>query len=153
MSRNRIEECRCREIARCLGVPWTEVRRAVWSFFGELLSYSRSLPFDNPCRIYSTEKFEEYSKVWNIPSVGRLGPVYSRYLRWRGNEARMIMQKPREVHRASLSQDDFEHIAEDVLAGRVPFIPERKKQKDNSKKVWLVGKERRRLARQVIAKD
>lgn len=153
MRRNRIEESRCREIACRLGVPWTEVRRAVRSFFGEMLSYSRSLPFDDPCRIYSTEKFEEYSKVWNIPSVGRLGPVYSRYLRWRGNEARKIIQKRREVCQAILSQDDFEHIAEDVLAGRVPFIPERKKQKDNSKKVWMVDKKGRRLARQVIAKD
>lgn len=51
-----------------------------------------------------------------------------------------------------MTQDDIEHIADDILAGRSPEI----KKKRNSElfyNVWLVEENGKRLARQVIKKD
>ena len=151
--RNKVEEYDMRAIAEELGVAPAEVKRAVMSFFGEISGYSRSLPFNNRQRIYSKQKFEEFVSVWNIPGIGRIGPVYSRYLKWRENESRSIIQEQRSNYRNRISQDDIEHMADEVLSGRTPSPLRKKKGNEMYNRVWLVGTDGKRLARQVIPKE
>ena len=87
MRRSRIEEEMLSLVSEELGVPEPEVRRAVHSFFDLIAKSARSLPFDNERRIYTKDGFDGFSGAWNIPYLGRTGPVYSRYLAWRRNES------------------------------------------------------------------
>ena len=151
MGRNRLESAEYRRIANELGVPVTEVRRAVQSFFGIIVKEARSLPLDNERKIFTKDKFKEYECVHNIPSVGRLGPIYSRYLKWRSNEAKVIGQENRSAYRSRRTQDDIEHMAEEILSGRTPSITKRKNS-EMFERVWLVGQDGKRSARQVIPK-
>lgn len=151
--RNRLDEEDVESIAEELSVPVTEVRRAIHSFFGIINDAARSLPFDDRRKIFSREKFEEYSAVWNIPSIGRIGPVYSRYLKWRGNEAKRISQDYRSNYRKRITQDDIEHMAGDILSGKTPSPVIKKKGSELYERIWLVGKNKKKLARQVIPKE
>lgn len=151
MRRNRIEDADMTAVAEDLGISVEDVRKVVSSFFDSLASQARKLPFDNESRIYSKERFEDFVKVFSVPSIGRFGPVYSRYLKWRRNEAKEIEQAKRSDYRSRMTQDDIENIAEDILAGRTPVI-RKKKKKELFKQVWLVGKNGKRLAWQVIPK-
>ena len=152
MPRSRIEEAGFLRVSEDLGVPVSEVARAVKSFFDVIVSDARRLPFDNRNRIYSRGKFEEFVGVTNIPYIGRLGPVYSRYLKWRENESRSLPQKPRSGYRSRMTQDDIENIAESVLSGN--GLPEIRKRKGSEmyERVWMVGTEGKKSARQVIEK-
>lgn len=153
MRRSRIEDADYRAIADSLDLPKTEVRKIVSSFFDVMLKEARALPFDNAQRIYSKDKFDELACVWNIPSIGRIGPVYSRYLKWRSNEAKHIRQELRSSYRNRMTQDDIEHIADDILSGRTPFLIRKRKGNEMYDRVWLVGQDGKRLARQVIPKE
>ena len=152
MSRNRLYIQDCEAVAEELGLPFSEVCRAVRSFFDAIALDARRLPFNTPYRIYTKDKFEESVKVWNIPSIGRIGPVYSRYLAWRGNASAGNGQKERNALREELSQGEIEDIAAKVLSGIVPDI-KKKTKKENYNRVWLVGTDGKRLARQVIPKQ
>lgn len=153
MSRNKIEEAGFLRVSEEVGVPVSEVARAVRSFFDAIASEAKSLPFDRRNRIYSKRKFEEYVNARNIPYIGRLGPVYSRYLKWRENESRELPQKPRSGYRKRITQDDIENIADAILSGNP--VPEIRKRKGSEmyERVWLVGIDGKRMARQVIEKD
>ena len=149
---NRIDESEFRLIASELGLGVSEVRRAVSSFFAVIASDADSLPFDNARKIYSREKFKEFVKVRCIPYVGRIGPVYSRYLKWRANEAKGQPSERRSSYRTGMTRDEIEHIAASILAGRTPQIT-RKKNSELFNRVWLVGKDGKKSARQVIPKE
>jgi len=153
MPRNKIEDAEFAKIAKQLGVPVSEVRRAVYSFFGIIVREARNLPFDDPTRIYTRERFDDFVKVRNIPSIGRIGPVYSRYLKWRGNEAKNQTQVNRENCRARVSQDEVEHMAADILAGRTPSPVVKPKLSESYKRIWMIGRVGKRLARQAIQKE
>lgn len=153
MRRNRNDEAGFKAVALELNLPVSEVRRAVHSFFGEIVSESLSMPFDNMRKIFTREGFRENEVVWNIPSIGRIGPVYSRYLKWRSNEAANIQQVPRDSYRTRYSQDDLEHMAEEILSGRTPSPINKKKGSELYDSVWLVGRDSKKLARQVIPKN
>lgn len=152
MRRNRTDEVEFRRIADSLGVPVTEVRKAVHSFFGALVSDARRLPFDDARRIYTREKFFEYEFVCNIPCIGRIGPVYSRYLKWRGNEAKSSEQTTRRKCRAEVSQSEIEAMAEEILSGTTPSFKRKTRGSEMFDRIWLVGKDGKRSARQVIPK-
>ena len=153
MSRSRIEEAGFLRLSEEVGVPVPEVARAVKSFFDAVANSARRLPFDDRNRIYSREKFDEFVNVANIPYIGRLGPVYSRYLKWRENESKSLPQKPRSGYRSRMTLDDIENIAESILSGN--GLPEIRKRKgsDLFERVWLVGKDGKKSARQVIEKQ
>ena len=152
MRRKRDDEALYRDIARELGVDVADVRRAVFSFFDAISLQAKAMPFDNIGRIYSMEKFLEWEKVTNIPSIGRIGPVYSRYLRWRANASQDYEQKARSAYRSRMSQDDIEHMAEAILSGNTPPSIHKRKGSELYNRVWLVGKTGKKLARQVIPK-
>ena len=149
---SRIEDEDCRRIAEELQLDYSEVKRAVQSFFGVIVSRARKLPFDNHRKIYTRDKFDEYAFVYNLPSLGRIGPSYTRYLRWRANESRQIEQTRRSSYRVRLSQDEIEHIAAEILSGRTPQLVKQKKGNELFNRVWMVGKEGKKQARQVIPK-
>lgn len=139
-------------IAKSHGLAPEEVKSIVSSFFDTISSGAKSLKFDNPRKIFSKPAFESASagKVVNIPYIGRIGPIYSRYLKWRRNEAKGITMIPRQKIKKGLTQDEIETIAEIVLGGG-QYVRESKR-KNNFKRVWLVGTKGKTQARQVIPK-
>lgn len=153
MARNLVDEREYRKISEELGVPVDSVRVAVKSFFDTIVSDSRSLPFDNSRKIFTREKFSEYAVIRNIPYLGRIGPVYSRYLKWRANVARDLTQVPRSSYRSRLSQSEVENMAAEILSGRTPSPVKKKKNSELYERVWLVGQDWKKSARQVIPKE
>lgn len=141
-----------RVVAEELGISPSHVRRAVSSFFDSFARDARALPFDNIGRIYTRDRFDSFVRVFSVPRIGRFGPVYSRYLKWRRNEIRNIVLGKRSDYRTRMTQDDIENIAEDILSGRTPTIPRRSKS-ELFKQVWVFGKEGRWLAHHVIPKQ
>lgn len=152
MGRNRKEYDRYRELSSRYDVPEEEVKRILASFFGVVLSDARSLPFDNPKKIFSKDKFDEYVKVRHIPFVGRIGPVYSNYLKWRANESQQIEMAPRSSFRKRRTQSDIESTAEAILSGKTPPPLRKRKGNEMYHRVWLVGQDGKKSARQVIPK-
>ena len=153
MSRSQREESDYRIVSASLGVDVSDVRRVVGSFFEMILSDARSLPFDNHRRIYSRDVFDGFARVRNIPSLGRTGPVYSRYLKWRANESGGCNMVPRGFYSGVLTRGEIEDIAADAIAGRVPSLPGKRRNSELFDRIWLIGSEGRRSARQVIRKD
>lgn len=152
MRRSRLEYLDAVSIATTFGVTEQEVLRAVHSYFDSIYNRARDLPLDNPARIYSPSAFSKYQFAYNIPYIGRIGMSYSRYLRWRANSSREVEQESRAKYRTAVTRADIEKMASDILEGRVPEKPEKKRGKEFYKRVWLVGEDGKRLARQVIKK-
>ena len=153
MGRNRIEYARYRRISESYGVPEEEVKRIVTSFFDVILAHARSLPFNTPRRIYSKRKFDEYAGATHIPFIGRLGPVYSRYCKWRENESMGLEQRPRSAYRNGITQGDIEDTAAALLSGQEPPELKRRRGSELFNRVWLVGQDGKKSARQVIPKE
>ncbi len=152
MGRNRKEYERYRELSSRHDVSEEEAKRILASFFSIILGDARSLPFDNPKRIFTKEKFDEYVKVRNIPFIGRIGPVYSNYLKWRANESQQIEMAPRSSYRSRRLQSDIESTAAAILSGETPPPLKKKRGKEMYERVWLVGQDGKKSARQVIPK-
>lgn len=153
MRRSRIEEAGFLRVSEEFGLPVSEVGKIVRSFFDCVSSDARKLRLDDHKRIYSKELFDERVKARQIPYIGRLGPVYSRYLAWRRNEAKTLGQKPRSLYRRGMTQDEIEDIAEAILSGNAPPEIKRKKGYEMYDRIWLVGKNGKRQASQVIPKQ
>lgn len=153
MARNRQDERIFSRIASDYGLDVADVSRIVHSFFSIVRTYASRLPFDNPRRIYTKDRFDELASAWNIPYLGRLGPVYSRYLKWRKNESMDLDQATRSSFRTRWTQGEIEDIAASILSGETPSLPEKKKKSELYDTVWMVGKDGKKLAKQVIKKD
>jgi hypothetical protein len=153
MGRNRSEYARYRVLSDRYGLDEQEVRKIVCSFFDTVLSDARGLPFDNPKKIYTKDKFEEYVRVRQIPYVGRLGPVYSRYLKWRANMSEQLIMAPRSAYRKGITQSELETMAAAILSGAAPPLLTKRKKSEMFDRVWLVGQEGKKSARQVIPKE
>ena len=149
--RNRMEESMCRIVAESCSLTPASVRTIVSSFFASIEKDARALPFNNHRRIFTKGKFDEYVTVTNIPYIGRIGPSYSRYLKWRANVASDVEQKNRDSFNSRLSQEDIEDAAMRILSGEKVEL-RKKKITELYKPVWLVGKSGKRQARQVIPK-
>lgn len=141
-----------KRIAEELNLDAADVYRAVYSYFSAIRIYASRLPFDNPRRIYTKDRFKELSSVRNIPYIGRLGPVYSRYLKWRENESKELDQTARSSFRNRWSRGEIEDITARILSGETPFLPEKKNKSELYDTVWVVGKDGKKLAKQVIKK-
>lgn len=128
------------------------MKRILASFFSVIFVDARSLPFDNPKRIFAKEKFNEYVKVRNIPFIGRIGPVYSNYLKWRANESQQIEMAPRSSFRNRRTRSDIETTAAAILSGKAPPSLKKKRGNEMFERVWLVGQDGKKSARQVIPK-
>lgn len=152
MSRNRMEEVGYRQIAGDLGLDPLDVRQAVHSFFDIILEDARTLPLDNPRKIYSRKVFNSMAaeRVRSIPYLGRLGPTYTRYLKWRANEScgLDILARPKKMK--ALTSEEIEELAKAVLAGQT-YVPD-KNRKSPYQRIWLVGEDGKKQARQVIKK-
>lgn len=153
MRGSRVEDADIKSVSQMLGLPCCEVRRAVHSFFDDIAVRTRRLPFSDTRRIYRREAFDRHLFAVCIPSVGRLGPVYSRYLKWLENEAAMRVQQPRRAYRSRRTTQDIEAMAEDILSGRQVTVPEKRKGNELYERVWIVDADGKRLARQVIPKN
>ena len=138
----------CRAYARANGLSETEVQKAVVSFFDDIVVSTRKLPFNNLKRIYTADALEDKAGVYNIPYIGRLGPMYSLYVKWRGEVAEeydmVLREDVRDIHLA----ERIEELAELALSGH-------KVTRDMMKdKVWIIDKEgRRKAAKQLFKKQ
>ena len=152
MRLSKRDDADCREIAKELGIDVSEVRRAVCSYFDMMNLSAKALPFDNKTRIFDREVFEEYEFVIQVPYLGRFGPSYSKYLKWRANAAKdeEMLSRGRAKH---LTDDELDTLADKALSGQSLTLEEIKtyrKRKGKFNRVWLVGKKNKRLAGQVI---
>ena len=125
----------------------------MYSFFGIIVREARNLPFDDSTRIYTRERFDDLAKVRNIPSIGRIGPVYSRYLKWRGNEAKNQIQVNRSDCRARIPQSEIEAIAVEAMSGITPHPVVKPKLTESYKRIWMIGRVGKHLASQTIKKE
>lgn len=153
MRRSRLELSDCQAVAEELGLAVNDVERMVDSFFGCILSQARGLPFNKGNKIYSKQMFDTLVSAYSIPHIGRIGPVYSRYLKWRANASKTIRQEARSKYRLRLTQSDIEKMAGEILSGNVPEPLKKKKGNELYNRVWLVDTDGRKLARQVIPKE
>lgn len=151
MKNSRIEEEDFDSVAEELGVSPADVKNVVNSFFDSIVSEARKLPFDNDRKIYSKSVFDKHSFARSIPFIGRIGPVYSRYLKWRANESQGINMVPRPKSGSKLFPEEIEAIADIVLSGG-KYEP-KKKRETNYKRIWLVYDSGKKQARQVIPKE
>lgn len=146
----------CRNIAEEEDVMVSEIRKAVSSYFDSIVSETRKLPFNNPQRIYTKPAFEQQSFVANLPYLGRIGPVYSLYLKWRREEAKEFEQisrkKARQIHAAPIIEEEAkkalagQKVNSTVLRERVP--------KGKYNKVWMMHEDGvRRASRQLIVNN
>lgn len=151
MARNKLEEAEYRRIADDAGLSPVDVANIVRSFFDIIASEARAIGMNTPKKIYSKSVFD--AKTMNhvrcIPYIGRVGPNYSRYLAWRRNESKNYLMEGRVIG-GSLSREEIENIAKNVLSGN--GMPEREKKRDFDR-IWLVGEEGKKQARQVIKKE
>lgn len=152
MRQNRTDEKLFCEIAERFSVDPAEVKKAVLSFFDSTVLDAKSLPFDDVRKIFSQDKFQSFASVSLVPYIGRIGPVYSRYLKWRRNEATTVQFHSRSMYRNGLTRDDIEHIAGELLSGNAPVIT-KKKNSEMFNRVWLVGLDGKKQAHQVIPKE
>lgn len=150
--RSRLDDNRYRDIAEKNGISESAVKSIVTSFFDAIYSEARNLQFNSHRKIYSKAKFDEYVHVQNIPFIGRIGPSYTRYLQWRVNESKDVEQRSKDDYSLRLTPEDIEEAAKMILAGEKPDIKKRKPT-DMYNKVWLVGVDGKRQARQVIPKQ
>lgn len=148
MPRNREDDKVFSSIAKKYGIDASEVKRIVNSFFDILPLESRKLPFNTPTRIFTKDKFEELSSVYQIPYIGRLGPVYSRYLLWRKNESELIEQTDKSSLKKETSKQKAERIAQMLIYGS--DSTGNMMEKPEYKRVWIVKQNGKSLARQVI---
>ena len=139
-------------ISEAEGVDKTEVKRAVESYFGLFVSDAAKLPFDDPTKIFSKGRFGKLVKVRCIPHIGRLGPSYTRYLRWRANESKSEDMIPKPKHYSGYRSEDVEAYAESLLSGEIPEPPKKTRRTGAYASVWLVGDDGRKQAGQVITK-
>ena len=153
MPRDSRNSARCKILAERYGLTDTEVSKIVASFFDIFKRDAKILPFDNPKRIYSCEGFQKFVKVRQIPFIGRIGPVYSRYLKWRANESQLIEMAPRSSYRTRVLQSDIENTAASILSGTAPPPLKKRKGTEMYERVWLVGQNGKKSARQVIPKE
>ncbi len=152
MGTSRREKERTRILSERYGLTESEVKKIASSFFACVFNDAARLPFDNPRRIYSREKFDGFAKVRQIPYIGRIGPAYSKYLKWRVNESKGIVMAPRSSFRRGVTQSDIEDTAAAILSGQAPPRIKKRKGKEMFERVWLVGQDGKKSARQVIPK-
>lgn len=148
MPRNKKDDIEFSFLARKYGLEASEVRRIVFSFFDILQLKASKLPLDNPTRIFSKDKFNDFVYVYHIPYIGRIGPVYSRYLLWRKNESVLIEQKNKVSFHNETERQKAERIACEIIYGKRKCCKDDRKKK--YKRVWMVGKDGKRLAKQII---
>ena len=144
-----------RDIAVETGLDAREVGKAVNSFFHVLLSEFRGLPFNNPGRIYTPAAFSSLSKVFNIPYIGRIGTMYSKYRKWRASESENLDTIMRVHMRKDSRQDLIDRAYIDAMSGK-PVDSEsirRRTKKGLYTTVWVIDEDNRhKAARQVIKK-
>lgn len=150
---NKLDKKRFDVISSQTGIEPSVVKSVVYSYFNDILRCAKKLPFDNKYKIYSKAAFDEYIKVWNIPYIGRIGTIYSRYKKWRINESKHSSQEysDKAVSRKS-DKYDIERLAFDILSGKAVSVSDYVKQKEKSyKPVWFVeSSKKKRKAKQVI---
>lgn len=144
-----------RSIASETGLDAREAGKAVSSFFYVLLSEFRSLPFNSPGRIYTPAAFSSLSKVFNIPYIGRVGTMYSKYRKWRASVSAELDTINRSDIRQDSRRDMLDTAYHDAIHGRQVDASAMKGRnvKGRYTTVWLIDENgHRKVARQVIKK-
>lgn len=143
----------CKKMAAEEGVSFSEVKKALLSFFDSIVSAANRLPFDRDNRIYSFGAFHEYPYCVNLPYLGRLGPVYSLYIKWRAKESKtqdtVLRSRAKKEHLKPL----IEEAAKQALSGNKvdSSLLQQRLPSGKYKTVWLVDKnKKKKAAKQMI---
>ncbi len=59
----------------------------------------------------------------------------------------------RSSYRGRRKESEFETMAAEILSGKTPSIVPKRKKSELYDSIWIVGKDGKKLARQVIKKD
>lgn len=143
----------CADIATEVGYDTRAIERAVSAYFSVIISDVRRLPFNSHSRIYKPDAFEENGYVVNIPYLGRLGTVYSRYRKWRASVSSENDTVRKEDARSKYFEPLVEEEARKALRGeRVNVYRLRERVPSGMyRRVWIMkGNGKRSSARQMI---
>lgn len=146
----------CRQYAADSGLDEVEVTKCVQAFFDDIVSTVRKLPFNDISRIYTIAAFEEVAPDFYLPFIGRLGPSYSSYCKWRvecaDEEERILRSTAYEKHRAQRVDEAVDMalsgqtIPKNFLRNPIPG--------GTYRKVWIIDKGgKRKAARQLFKKQ
>lgn len=153
MRLSRKDRRRCGDIALETGTEPKEVERAVSAFFSTIISDVKRLPFNNPGRIYKPDAFEELCYVTNIPFLGRLGTVYSKYRKWRSEVASDIEMVDASDAKSEYYKPLIEEEARKALRGEKVNVYRLKERVPSGmyRRVWIMRRNgKRSSARQMI---
>ena len=135
------------------GIAFSEVKKAILSFFDSIVSAANKLPFDRDNRIYSFGAFNEYPYCINLPYLGRLGPVYSLYIKWRAKESKTKDTVLRSMAKKDHLRPLIESAAKQALSGNKVdgSLLRQRLPSGKYRTVWLVDKDnKKKAAKQVI---
>ena len=156
MKLSRQDRSWCRQYAESNGLNSNEVVKAIVAYFDDMVIAVRSLPFNNVTRIYTADAVDKLAPVYNIPCLGRIGPIYSLYLKWRREEAKEQETELREVVKRRHLSERIEQAAAMALSGRrvsASFLDD-PIPRGMYRKVWIIDANgKRRVARQVYKKQ
>ena len=143
----------CKLFAAEEGIEFSEVKKALISYFDSIVSSANKLPFDRDNRIYSVSAFHEFPYCINLPYLGRLGPVYSLYIKWRAKESRVQEKVLRSQAKKEHLKPLIEEAAKQALAGNKvdSSLLQQRLPSGKYKTVWLVDKnKKKKAAKQMI---
>ena len=155
MKLGRTDRKRCFRISDITAIPQREIEKAVESYFDSIVEKTKALPFNTPKRIYSRDAFSKCSFVVNIPYIGRIGPVYSRYLKWRSAESEDVDMVRRKDAKSDHLRPLIEKATVDALSGKKVDASSLRARipKGKYEKVWYMNPDgTKKAARQVIKK-
>lgn len=144
-----------RQIARQTGIEYSKVENALRAYFGEIIWTARKLPFCGRTKIFTSDGFDKYRFVRNIPYIGRIGPIYGRYLKWRAKENSENETVNRKKAKEHYSSPIIEQAMKDILDGKKPDIESLKGRipKGVYRKVWICSENGKKSARQMIVNN
>lgn len=144
----------CRDYAKENGLIESEVCKAVTSYFDDIVLGVRKLPFANFRRIYTADAVASLAPVYNLPRIGRIGPIYSQYVQWRRECAQELDMVQRRAVRAKHLAERIEeatalalsghNVNRDMLDDPIPS--------GLYHKVWLIDAQGRRTAAKQLFK-
>lgn len=145
----------CKSYANGCGLSDAEVAKAVLSYFDDIVYGVRKLPFADFRRIYTADAVASLAPVYNIPFIGRIGPIYSQYTKWRAEDAAELDRVQRKDVRAKHLAERIEEAAVLAMSGHKvsPSMLRNPVPAGEYHRVWLIDANgRRRAARQLFKK-
>lgn len=155
MRLSKIDCSECEKIAREENIPLSVVKNIITSYFDSMVIAAKALQYNNKQRLYTKKAFLENAFVINIPFIGRIGPVYSCYIKWRKQLSKNLEQIKKSALKRFHYGKYLEEEARHALNGEKVNIElfGRPNAKDGYCRVWIIKENDKKVsARQIIVK-